>query len=56
MSNFVMDGPGHTPSQTNVVFPPLIQPSESVPNLIPGLDKYLYHWDGSRLQVATSQL
>jgi len=25
--------------------------SESVPQLIPGLDKALYHWDGSRLQV-----
>jgi len=29
----------------------LLQASESVPQLIPGLDKALYHWDGSRLQV-----
>lgn len=28
-----------------------IQASESVPNLIPGLDRALYHWDGNKLQT-----
>lgn len=50
-----VDVEGHTLWQHH--FEPLFsstlshgKPSESVPDLIPGLDKHLYHWDGSRLQ------